>query len=337
AQSFKQGGPWSFKVPAGTFVDDDRDTLAYGATLASGAALPAWLSFDAQTQTFQAAANAPTGTYEIAVSAKDPWGAQAAQRFAVTVQASTITGTSRNDTLTGTAANDTIDGLAGADTMSGGAGDDTYIVDNTGDRVVESANAGTDTVMSSVTYTLAANVENLVLTGSGAINGTGNGLDNRLTGNAGANVLTGGAGADYLDGGAGTDTLVGGLGNDTYWLARGHGTDTIQENDSTSGNQDIAKFAGDVSSRQLWFRKAGNNLEVSIIGTSDKFVVTDWYRGSQYQLERFEAGDGRALQANQVQSLVQAMASFSPPAAGQTQLPANYQSSLETTLAANWR
>ncbi|WP_245951812.1 putative Ig domain-containing protein, partial [Paracidovorax anthurii] len=54
AQSFKQGGPWSFKVPAGTFVDDDRDTLAYGATLASGAALPAWLSFDAQTQTFQA-------------------------------------------------------------------------------------------------------------------------------------------------------------------------------------------------------------------------------------------------------------------------------------------
>nr|WP_053329559.1 calcium-binding protein [Xanthomonas cassavae] len=221
--------------------------------------------------------------------------------------------------------------------MTGLAGDDTYMVDNTGDRAVEATNAGTDTVMSSVTFTLGANVENLVLTGTGAINGTGNELNNRLTGNAGANVLTGGAGADYLDGGAGADTLAGGLGNDTYWLARGYGTDTVRENDTTSGNLDIAKFAGDVSSRQLWFRKAGNNLEVSVIGTSDKFVVTDWYRGSQYQLERFEAGDGKALQANQVQSLVQAMATFSPPAAGQTSLPANYQSSLETTLAANWK
>lgn len=125
-----------------------------------------------------------------------------------------------------------------------------------------------------------------------------------------------GRGADYLDGGAGTDTLAGGLGNDTYWLARGYGTDTVQENDTTSGNLDIAKFANDVSSRQLWFRKSGNNLEVSIIGTSDKLVMSNWYAGSQYQVERFQAGDGKALQANQVQSLVQAMASFSPPAAG---------------------
>ncbi|WP_272913820.1 putative Ig domain-containing protein [Xanthomonas citri] len=337
AQSFKQGGAWNFKVPTTVFVDDDKDALVYGATLANGAALPAWLTFDAQSQTFKAAANAPLGTYEISVSAKDPWGAQATQKFAVTVQSSTITGTSRNDTLTGTTGNDTIDGLAGADTMTGLAGDDTYIVDNTGDKAVEAANAGTDTVMSSVSFTLGANVENLVLAGSGAINGTGNELNNRLTGNAGANVLTGGAGADYLDGGAGTDTLAGGLGNDTYWLARGYGTDTVQENDTTSGNLDIAKFANDVSSRQLWFRKSGNNLEVSIIGTSDKLVMSNWYAGSQYQVERFQAGDGKALQANQVQSLVQAMASFSPPAAGQTSLPANYQSSLETTLAANWK
>ncbi|WP_372166018.1 putative Ig domain-containing protein [Xanthomonas axonopodis] len=337
AQSFKQGGAWNFKVPTTVFVDDDKDALVYGATLANGAALPAWLTFDAQSQTFKAAANAPLGTYEISVSAKDPWGAQATQKFAVTVQSSTITGTSRNDTLTGTTGNDTIDGLAGADTMTGLAGDDTYIVDNTGDKAVEAANAGTDTVMSSVSFTLGANVENLVLAGSGAINGTGNELNNRLTGSAGANVLTGGAGADYLDGGAGTDTLAGGLGNDTYWLARGYGTDTVQENDTTSGNLDIAKFANDVSSRQLWFRKSGNNLEVSIIGTSDKLVMSNWYAGSQYQVERFQAGDGKALQANQVQSLVQAMASFSPPAAGQTSLPANYQSSLETTLAANWK
>ncbi|MDY4339824.1 calcium-binding protein [Xanthomonas sp. LF07-6] len=221
--------------------------------------------------------------------------------------------------------------------MSGLAGDDTYIVGNTGDKVVESANAGTDTVMSSVTDMLPSDVENIVLTGSGAINATGNALDNHLTSNAGASVLTGCAGVDFLAGGAGADTLAGGLGNDTYWLARGHGTDTIQENDTTSGNQDTAKFAGDVSSLQLWFRKSGNNLEVSVIGTSDKFLVTDWYLGPRYQVEWFEAGDGKALQASQVQNLVQAMASFSPPAAGQTQLPANYQSKLETTLAVNWK
>ncbi|WP_269321412.1 putative Ig domain-containing protein [Paracidovorax avenae] len=338
AQSFKQGSAWSYTVPSGTFVDDEADEiLTYSASLSDGAALPTWLTFDANAHAFKAGSNAPVGSYEIAVKVQDYWGASVTQRFTLTVQAGAITGTSRNDTLTGTSGNDTIDGLAGADTMSGLAGDDTYIVDNTGDKVVESANAGTDTVMSSVTYTLPSNVENIVLTGSGTINATGNALDNRLTGNAGANVLTGGAGADYLDGGAGADTLAGGLGNDTYWLARGHGTDTIQENDTTSGNLDTAKFAGDVSSRQLWFRKSGNNLEVSVIGTSDKFLVTDWYLGSRYQVERFEAGDGKALQASQVQNLVQAMASFSPPAAGQTQLPANYQSKLETTLAANWK
>ncbi|WP_019702089.1 putative Ig domain-containing protein [Paracidovorax oryzae] len=338
-QSFKRGGSaWSFSLPEDAFVDEDAwQTLSYSAAMSSGSALPSWLTFDAASKTFKAPATAPAGTYEIVVTAKDLWDASASQRFTLTVQAGAITGTSRNDTLTGTSGNDTIDGLAGADTMSGLAGDDTYIVDNTGDKVVESANAGKDTVMSSVTYTLPSNVENIVLTGSGSINATGNALDNRLTGNAGANVLTGGAGADYLDGGAGADTLAGGLGNDTYWLARGYGMDTIQENDTTGGNVDTAKFAGDVSSRQLWFRKSGNNLEVSVIGTSDKFLVTDWYLGSRYQVERFEAGDGKALQASQVQNLVQAMASFSPPAAGQTQLPANYQSKLETTLAANWK
>jgi Ca2+-binding RTX toxin-like protein len=127
-----------------------------------------------------------------------------------------LTGNSAANTLTGGAGNDTLNGAAGTDTLRGGSGNDTYVVDNTRDSVTENANEGTDLVQSSVTYTLDANVEHLTLTGTSAINGTGNTLDNILTGNSAANTLTGNAGNDTLDGGAGKDTLRGGLGNDTY-------------------------------------------------------------------------------------------------------------------------
>jgi len=127
-----------------------------------------------------------------------------------------ITGNSGNNILYGLAGNDTLNGGAGADTMYGGAGNDTYVVDNYSDKVVEYAKKGTDTVLSSITYTLTANVENLTLTGTAALNGTGNGLNNKLIGNDGNNVLYGLAGNDILIGGAGADTMCGGFGNDWY-------------------------------------------------------------------------------------------------------------------------
>ncbi|MBF7144789.1 MULTISPECIES: putative Ig domain-containing protein [Pseudomonas] len=119
-----------------------------------------------------------------------------------------IRGTDQDDTLVGSAQNDTLDGDLGADTLSGGDGKDTYIVDNALDVVIEtnSASAQIDTVKASVSWTLGANVEYLVLTGPSAIDGTGNELRNFITGNAAANVLDGGAGADSLTGGDGSDT-----------------------------------------------------------------------------------------------------------------------------------
>jgi Ca2+-binding RTX toxin-like protein len=148
-----------------------------------------------------------------------------------------LTGNSANNNLSGGAGNDSIDGGTGNDTMVGGAGNDTFVVNIATDVVTELPNEGTDTVQSSVTLTLAANVENLTLTGTTAINGTGNTLANVLIGNSAVNTLTGGDGNDTLDGGAGNDSLVGGLGNDTYVVdsasdtineAASAGTDTVQ-------------------------------------------------------------------------------------------------------------
>jgi Ca2+-binding RTX toxin-like protein len=92
--------------------------------------------------------------------------------------------------------------------MSGGAGNDVYFVDDAGDAVFESTGAGTDAVFATVSYTLTANVETLVLQGTGNLSGTGNALANGLYGNSGDNTLDGGAGADVLTGNAGNDTFV---------------------------------------------------------------------------------------------------------------------------------
>jgi Ca2+-binding RTX toxin-like protein len=151
--------------------------------------------------------------------------------------ANVLTGNGAANTLAGLAGNDTLNGGAGADTMLGGTGNDTYVVESAGDLVVESAGEGIDLVQSSITYTLTGNVENLTLTGTAAIDGTGNTLDNVIVGNLADNILTGLEGHDTLDGRAGADTMSGGLGDDTYVVDRladvvlenaGEGSDTVQ-------------------------------------------------------------------------------------------------------------
>ncbi len=125
-----------------------------------------------------------------------------------TITTATATGTINNDDFIGTSGPDTLVGTSGADAMTGLAGNDTYTVNNAGDLVIEALNQGTDTVQASIFYTLPNNVENLLLTGTGNLNGTGNALNNQITGNSGNNSLNGAAGIDTLTGGTGTDIFI---------------------------------------------------------------------------------------------------------------------------------
>lgn len=266
-----------------------------------------------------------------------------------------LTGNNAGNQLVGAAGHDWLDGGLGADTLSGGTGDDTYVVDAL-DRITELAGEGTDCVMAAVSWTLGNHLEQLILTGSTAVYGTGNSLDNRLTGNslnnqlaggagndtllggAGSDTLKGEAGQDWLQGGAGSDALQGGAGNDTYLVMRGDGTDTLTEADGTPGNQDLLWFAdASIACDQLWFRQSAQDLEVSVAGTTTRVVVKGWFGGTAGQVEEILAGDGRRLLAADVSLLVSVMAALTPPAPGATAGVTGRHAELDSLLGLVWR
>ena len=293
-QSVTDAKAFSYTVPSTTFKDPDGDALTYTATLEDGSPLPAWLTFNASTRVLSGTSPDNAASLNIKITVKDTANQSVSDVFKLTfvIQNLTVNGTSSvdtlygasgNDTITGQAGNDilygqsgndTLNGGAGNDTMYGGKGDDIYVVDSATDIISENANEGIDTVQSSVTYILGNDIENLTLTGTTAINATGNALNNTIMGNSAINTLTGGAGDDYLDGGAGNDKLLGGLGNDTYVVDStsdvitenaNEGTDTVRSSVTlTLGNNlENLTLTGTTA-----INATGNALNNTIIGNS---------------------------------------------------------------------
>jgi Ca2+-binding RTX toxin-like protein len=221
--------------------------------------------------------------------------------------ADTLTGAAGNDLLYGGAGKDKLDGGAGADVMDGGLDDDIYVVDDAGDMVIEAAGGGIDIVNASVSHALSAEVENLTLTGSAAIDGLGNALANKITGNAGANTLdglggdddlragagddhlNGGDGNDKLDGGLGDDVMTGGAGDDLYTVdaagdmiieAAGGGNDTVSATaDFTlSANLETLTLAGSAAisgtGNELANRITGNTADNTLQGQGGDDVIS---------------------------------------------------------------
>lgn len=205
-----------------------------------------------------------------------------------------IEGNSGSNVLRGVNGNDTLYGGGGVDSLYGGVDDDTYILDNDTTLIKEMANEGNDTVLSSISYTLTNNVENLTLTGNENLNATGNTLDNVINGNSADNIL---------EGKKGNDTISGGEGNDTYVFNRGDGEDTIIETGSTYNYIDKLSFGTGITIDDVRFNKSGNDLIVSIAGTNDKVIIKDSNINPDNRIEQFVFQDGTVVDGSKFYEL----------------------------------
>jgi uncharacterized delta-60 repeat protein len=278
------GLAFSFQIPSNTFTDaDPGDGLSYTATLADGSTLPIWIRFNATTLTFSGTPDSgDIGTWTVRITATDTAAAATTGYFDIVVDKLRLHGTTGNDMLQGTsesdmlfgqAGSDILQGLRGDDELDGGIGSDTIIgdigndiffVDDAGVVVIELPKQGNDSVFSSVSHTLANNVENLNLSGSSNIDAYGN---------QGKNVISGNSGDNLLDGGASGDMLVGGLGDDSYVIDNkkdvifeefGQGHETVYSSISLTMGANIEDLI--LSGKASY--GIGNALDNNIIGNA---------------------------------------------------------------------
>jgi Ca2+-binding RTX toxin-like protein len=260
------------------------------------------------------------------------------------------------DTLVGGLGNDFLDGGLGADAMAGGAGDDSYVIDDANDQVIEQAGEGTDKILFAAyastqpagattrataqaaarptglavpdNIVLADNIEHLSLTGTGAVDGTGNDADNSLWGNAASNTLGGGLGNDFL---------MGNAGDDTYVFNRGDGQDAIDNTDflrdtanpGLIGAIDTLRFGAGIAETDVLGFQVNNDLVLKLKGSSEQIALIGYYgaevvdgsRVSDHKIDRVEFAEGVVWDQAMIQTVVDRAANNQAPTV-QTFLPA---------------
>ena len=297
-QSGNEGEAISFGIPAGSFSDVDAgDTLTYSATQADGSALPGWLSFDAQTQTFSGSPSEDDiGNLRVLVTATDGSGASASDEFSVDIlpvadQPMQITGTGAAETLEGGDADDHISAKGGKDIVFGFGGNDTLI-----------GGGGADSVF----------------------------------GGLGADILKGGGGNDHLYGETGNDLLVGGKGNDHYYFSLGDGYDRINNaSNAFASEYDALVIDEDVSINDIWFKKTNNHVDIYLLGTDDQIRVNNWYKADKFELDQIEVGS-HSIDIAGIEQLVNVMASYGAPSGGEVTLTEEERNQLNADIAVAW-
>lgn len=279
--------------------DDGDDVLigGLGADQLDGGAGSDWADYSLVTE---GAASTGGLTADLASSASNT-GAALGDTY---VGIENLRGTSAANSLRGDAAANRIEGLAGDDSLRGREGDDTLL-----------GGTGTDTLYGDEgADTLRGDDGDDVIYG-----GAGN---DTLLGGAGNDQLYAESGDDYLDGGAGNDILNGGIDNDTYIVTRTSDADTIFNYDPSGEDIDVIGFQdsdGPINYDDLWFERVGNDMRISVIGTSSSVLVKDWYLISDattranYKIDFIASGERVSKQID-VESLVQLMAARTKPA-----------------------
>jgi Ca2+-binding RTX toxin-like protein len=266
-----------------------------------------------------------------------------------------ITGTDGNDKLIGTEGDDRLVGGDGNDRLEGLGGDDVFLYSgrsNGADRVI--GGAGTDTLLG------GDGADNIGLkrllrndsieridggVGEDVILGTSarNRLDfsatelvsiARIEAGAGHDVLKGSAGDDVLVGGAGNDRIFGLGGSDQFRFRAGDGRDTIINKDANRDSLDALSLAA-IDFDDIWFSRSDKHLVIDIVGSADQITVNNWYAGHKHRLDLITTGE-RVLHANQVDSLVNAMATFTAPLGDAAIIPQDTRDALEPVLAMAW-
>jgi len=260
-----------------------------------------------------------------------------------------VTTGSGNDTISTGSGNDVIEAGNGNNAISAGEGVNLITAGSGHDQITTLSGDDTINAGDGNNTISAGEGRNTITTGSGddiiqafGVNTIASGAGNdQITTSWGSDTIDGGAGDDIIRAGGGNNVLRGGEGNDQfisaewsddlYQYAKGDGQDIIQD----AGGRDTLKLEG-INSDQLWFSHVGNDLQISVLGTEGFITVKDWYAGNQNHLDVIQTADGKTLLDSQVDALVSAMASFTPPSAGETALSQSLQDQLQPVLAANW-